>query len=186
MNPVHKWLSSSRIWRDIVQAHIVPWALDGVKLEGKTLELGPGSGFTTASLLALSPDLTCIEIDSGYATGLVRSAAGKGVRVLSGDAAALPLANASFDSIVCFAMLHHVPSTVLQDRVLGEVMRALRPGGSFIGADLLPTPIFRLFHIAENVQPVDPRTLPARLRAAGFEGIQIDVRRRDFRFRARK
>ncbi|HEU4982718.1 MAG TPA: hypothetical protein VFT88_08550, partial [Acidobacteriaceae bacterium] len=33
---------------------------------------------------------------------------------------------------------------------------------------------------------VDPHPLPRRLEAAGFEGVQVDITRFAFRFRARK
>jgi len=33
---------------------------------------------------------------------------------------------------------------------------------------------------------VEPTTFPARLEAAGFEHVQVDVSLREFRFRARK
>lgn len=186
MNPAHRWLSNSRIWRSILETHIVPWTIKGVDFRGKVLELGPGPGFTTASLRASTPHLTCIEIDTAYASSLAHRMTGDGIRVLAGDASAMPLADASFDAVVCFTMLHHVPSTVLQDRLLGEVLRVLRPGGRFVGSDLLGHRLFRLFHILERVAPVDPTALPERLRASGFEDIRVDVGQHAFRFQAYK
>jgi ubiquinone/menaquinone biosynthesis C-methylase UbiE len=43
------------------------------------------------------------------------------------------LPDAAFDGVVCFTMLHHVPSALLQYRLLAEVARVLRPGGVFAG-----------------------------------------------------
>jgi ubiquinone/menaquinone biosynthesis C-methylase UbiE len=50
------------------------------------------------------------------------------VDVRSGDGAELPLPNAAFDAVVCFTMLHHVPSPEQQDRLFTEATRVLRPG----------------------------------------------------------
>ncbi|MES1260315.1 MAG: SAM-dependent methyltransferase, partial [Acidobacteriota bacterium] len=42
----------------------------------------------------------------------------------------------------------------------------------------------RLLHLADTLTPIDPAALPARLKAAGFRDIAIDVRPGRFRFRA--
>ena len=186
MNLAHRWLCNSRLWQKHAQTHIVPWALEHGELGAKILEVGPGPGVTTESLRALASDLTCIEVDLKYASSLARRLASSGIRVLAGDGAAVPLADASFDAVVCFTMLHHVPSTILQDRLLREAMRVLRPGGVFVGSDNVASIPFRLFHIGDTFTPVDPNTFSGRLRAAGFHDIQVDVRRRDFRFRAHR
>jgi hypothetical protein len=44
----------------------------------------------------------------------------------------------------------------------------LRPGGSLLGSDGLDTPARREIHQGDVFVPVDPGTLEARLRAAGF------------------
>jgi SAM-dependent methyltransferase len=186
MNLAHRWLCNSRIWRKAVQTHILPWALEDVQLGAKVLELGPGPGVTTACLRGLAADLTCIEIDPKYASSLGHRMASNGVRVVAGDGAAMPLADAIFDTAVCFTMLHHVPSMVLQDRLLREVMRVLRPEGIFLGTDSVTSRPFRLFHLFDTIVPVDPHNFSDRLRAAGFANIQVDVRGHDFRFRAHK
>jgi ubiquinone/menaquinone biosynthesis C-methylase UbiE len=41
--------------------------------------------------------------------------------------------DATFDGAVSFTMLHHVPSEALQNRLLAEVARVLRPGSIFAG-----------------------------------------------------
>jgi hypothetical protein len=83
-------------------------------------------------------------------------------------------------------MLHHVPSVALQDRLLAEVARVLRPGGVFAGTDNLDSRPFRLLHAFDTLVPVDPEVFPARLKAAGFDQVQVDVNSRAFRFRARR
>jgi hypothetical protein len=44
-------------------------------------------------------------------------------------------------------MLHHVPSAALQDRLLAEARRVLRPGGVFAGFDGVASWLFRVIHI---------------------------------------
>lgn len=99
----------------------------------------------------------------------------------------MPLADRSFDAAVCFTMLHHVPSAALQDQLLREVARVLRPSGTFAGTDSLYSRSFRLLHLFDTMMPVDPDTFSPRLRAAGFEDVFVEVMKPyAFRFRARK
>ena len=99
----------------------------------------------------------------------------------------MSLTDESFDTAVCFTMLHHVSSAALQDQLLREVARLLRPGGTFAGTDSLSSRSFRLLHLFDTLVVVDPATFPARLEAAGFVDVAVDVMQPyAFRFRARK
>jgi ubiquinone/menaquinone biosynthesis C-methylase UbiE len=100
---------------------------------------------------------------------------------------AMSLPDESFDGAVCFTMLHHVPSVAKQDRLLRDVARVLRPGGLFAGTDSLYSRSFRLLHLFDTMVVVDPATFAARLEAAGFSEVHVDVMEPyAFRFRARK
>jgi SAM-dependent methyltransferase len=150
------------------------------------LEIGPGFGLTTELLLPLSKSLTCVEIDPELAARLQRRLSGAGVHVLCEDATRTSLPDASFDAVVCFTMLHHVPSVEKQDGLLREAVRVLRPGGVFAGSDSLVSLRFRILHLGDTMVPVDARTFPARLGAAGFVDVEVQTNHRAFRFRARK
>ena len=112
--------------------------------------------------------------------------AGTNVRVQCGDATAMPYGDRTFSGAVAFTMLHHVPSRELQDRVFAEVCRVLRPGGIFAGTDSMPSFLMRISHIRDTLVLVDPKTLPARLEAAGFEEIMVEEGDGRFRFSARR
>ena len=62
----------------------------------------------------------------------------------------------------------------------------LRPGGVFAGFDAAAGPMLRLLHLFDTMVVVDPGTFSTRLTRAGFTDIEIDVRPRGFRFRARR
>jgi ubiquinone/menaquinone biosynthesis C-methylase UbiE len=186
MNLVHRWLCNSALWRSSAEKRILPWALEGLDLGTQVLEIGPGPGVTSQSLYTRVPQLTCIEVDSKYAAALSRRMSGKNVRVLCGDGTAMPLPDTHFDAVVCFTMLHHVSSIALQDRLLAEAARVLRPSGIFAGVDSLSSSVFRLIHLFDTLVAIDPSTFSSRLKVAGFENILIDVGPHAFRFRARK
>jgi SAM-dependent methyltransferase len=184
MNAFHRWLCGSSLWKSAVERHMLPWVLADVPLGPHVLEVGPGPGVTTELLRPRTEHLTCVEIDCGLAQRLARRMSGRAVSIVCADATALPLPDGAFDTALSLTMLHHVPSAALQDRLLAEIARVLRPGGIFAGADSLASPLFRLLHLGDEMLPIDPGGFAARLSAAGFVDPQVDVRSHDFRFRA--
>ncbi|MFZ0661681.1 MAG: class I SAM-dependent methyltransferase [Acidobacteriaceae bacterium] len=168
-----------------MRLHVLPWALEGLDLGPNLLELGPGYGASTDLLLPNCESLTCIASDQHLARNLRKRAQSK-MTVLCGDAAAIELPDSSFDSAVCFMMLHHVIPAPHQDQLFAEAFRVLRPGGVFAGADSPASPELSLLHLFDKVAMVDPNPLPRRLQAAGFENVQVNTTRYAFRFRARK
>lgn len=186
MNGFHRWYCRSAHWRRTVENRLLPWALDGVDLGDDLLEMGPGPGLTTDVLRTRVARMTAVEIDRELAGALTRRCRGTNVRVLHGDATSIPVAEASASAVVCFTMLHHVPSAARQDALMREARRVLRPGGVFAGSDSRSGWLFRQVHRGDTLVPVDPSTMAARLQAAGFEDAKVSVARAAFRFRARR
>jgi SAM-dependent methyltransferase len=186
MNILHRWLCSSSRWSQAVEQYIVPWTVESLDLGSEVVEIGPGYGAATAILQNRVKQLTCVEIDTKLADRLRRSSLNRNVKILCEDATTMSLPNASFDGALCFTMLHHIASPPLQDRLLAEVHRVLKPNGIFAGTDSINSRFFRLIHLFDTCVLVDPETFPDRLRAAGFEDVQVDVNPYAFRFRARK
>lgn len=185
MNLIHSYLCNSEGWRRQVREQVLPWALEGIELGGEVLEIGPGYGATTDLLRQRAGRLTCVEVDAGLARRLQQRMPGD-VTVLCQDATRMQLPDASFDAAVCFTMLHHVPSAELQDRLLAEVARVLRPGGIFAGRDSRYSRRFHMLHLFDTMTVVNPEGFAPRLRAAGFARTQVDVAPGAFRFRAWK
>jgi ubiquinone/menaquinone biosynthesis C-methylase UbiE len=185
MNRLHRILCRSGLWKRTLEQDILPWVLDGVQLGDDVLEIGPGPGLTTDLLKNRVKRLTAIEIDRSLATSLSHRAEGTNITVLNQDATAIQIPNASLDSVVCLTTLHHVASLELQDKLIQEAARVLRPGGSFIGCDLIFLSRFDPIHLFDTKVPVPPETFPMRLSAAGFQDIKIHIRSRAFRFQAR-
>ncbi len=186
MNWVHRRICASAGWRERVEAEILPWVLKGVELGSDVLEVGPGPGLTTDALHKRVDRLTCVEVDGRLADALAKRLAGTNVTVLHEDATAMPLPDRCFDSAVCFTMLHHVLSVELQDKLLKEVARVLKPGAVFAGIDSRLSLYFRMLHVFDTMVVVDPKTFPARLEKAGFCDAKIDLADRAFRFRAKR
>lgn len=150
------------------------------------LEIGPGPGLTTDLLRTMVPQLTSLEIDAALASSLSSRLKGSNVQVIEGDATKMPFVESEFSGAVSFTMLHHVPSRELQNKVLAEVLRVLKPGGFFVGSDSLQNWFMKIIHIGDTLVPVNPDTFGVRLQSAGFEVLEVRRNSQAFRFRARR
>jgi ubiquinone/menaquinone biosynthesis C-methylase UbiE len=192
VNRVHNLLCSSGWWARQAERELVPFGTDGVELGDDVLEVGPGFGATTRVLARKLPQLTVLELDPRYCQRLRAELSnattpGGGVTVTEGDATALPYPDGRFSAVVCFTMLHHIPSVELQDRAFAEIARVLRSGGIFAGTDSIGEGwLFRAIHVGDILNLVDPDTLPGRLSAAGLVPGEVKRGRRSFRWRAVK
>ncbi|MFB7716872.1 class I SAM-dependent methyltransferase [Nocardia sp. NPDC056100] len=185
MNVLHQLCCRSSMWEKTSATRIVPWALDRLDLGDNALEVGPGYGANVRTLRERTAVLSGLEIDPALATRL-RSQHSERMRVIEGDGTAMPLPDREFSSVVCFTMLHHVPSPAQQDALFAEAFRVLRPDGVFAGSDGLDRPMFRLIHLGDTCVPVPPDTLADRLTRIGFTDIDIEPGASIFRFRARR
>jgi SAM-dependent methyltransferase len=186
MNRIHGVICSSGWWARSVEHELLPWGLSGLELGDDVLEIGPGFGATTTVLADRPGELTVLELEPRYCEHLRNELPGA-VTVVQGDATAMAFDDGRFSAVVCFTMLHHLPSPSAQDKLLAEVARVLRPGGLFAGTDNLGTGLlFRLLHVGDTLVRVSPDGLPERLRTAGLDRTEIRRGKRSFRFHALK
>ena len=175
MNENHAKLMPSPEWAAHIQDEVLPLATDGVELGADLLELGPGPGAATDWLRQRVRRLVAVEHEEEAADKLAERFAGTNVEVVRGDAAAVGYPDASFDTVATCTMLHHVPTRAEQDRVLAEAFRVLRPGGTFLGSDSLPSNGLHQFHEGDTYNPVEPAAFLTRLQVAGFGEITLRV-----------
>ena len=186
MNLIHRWYCKSDGWAKVVQEYMLPNAFDGLDLGDNALEIGPGPGRTTEWIKERVPALTAIEIDQALADSLRTRMTGSNVTVVEGDATKMPFPNDSFTGAVCFTMLHHVPSVELQDKLLGETFRVLKPGSVFAGSDSKSSFRFKIFHVLDTCVPIEQSRFGTRLGAAGFADVNVGGNDYSVWFRARK
>jgi ubiquinone/menaquinone biosynthesis C-methylase UbiE len=173
MNDEHLQFCGSEEWKSVLREHVLPFALREARLGDDVLEVGPGPGMTTDLLHVALPKLTVLELDEQLADALTTRLDGTNVEVVRGDATAMPFEDGRFTGAVSFTMLHHVPTTELQDRLFAEVARVLQPGGVFVVSDSLASEELAAFHHDDVYNPVDPVTVETRFRAAGFADVAV-------------
>ncbi len=163
----------------------MPFALDGVDLGDDLLEIGAGPGKTTDLLRGRVRRLTAVELDDELAALLADRQAGTNVDDVHADATELPLPTDRFSAAVAFTMLHHVPTTEMQDRIFGELARVVAPGGTVVLCDSVHSDGLADVHTDDTYNPVDPATIEARLTRAGLTAISVDANDERFVARAR-
>jgi ubiquinone/menaquinone biosynthesis C-methylase UbiE len=174
MNTNHA-LCATGEWSEYMRDEVVTYMTAHADLGQSMLEIGPGPGASTEWLRHRVKRLVAMELDVSLADDLAQRYAGTNVEVVVGDATKLAYPDGSFDSVGCFTMLHHVPTARLQNAILAEALRVLRPGGVLVASDSPPSDGLHCFHAGDTCNPIDPGSLIARLQTIGFDRITVVV-----------
>jgi SAM-dependent methyltransferase len=185
MNENHAQLCPSPQWATHIQEEVLPYLATVASFGDYLLELGPGPGAATEWLRSRVRQLVAVESDEAAARLLCERYSGTNVEVHTGDATDLEFAADTFDSVVSFTMLHHVPTFWGQQLLLQEAFRVLKPGGTFLGSDSLSSNGLHHFHEGDDYNPVDPASFLVRLQSVGFTQLTIVIDY-DLKFVARK
>ena len=101
----------------------------------QVLEIAPGPGFLSIELARRGLQVRAFDISKTFVEIARRNAAREGVspQFEQGNAAALPVADASVDFVVCRAAFKNFTEPV---KALAEIKRVLRPGGKALLIDM--------------------------------------------------
>ncbi|HEU4594847.1 MAG TPA: class I SAM-dependent methyltransferase [Pyrinomonadaceae bacterium] len=135
LNGIERALMNNPV-RAFVQRHYESRLLErmGGRLDGaRVLEVGCGRGVGAELILGRwgAREVHAFDLDPEM-VGLARRRLSRfgpdKVRVWAGDATAIDAGDESFDAVVDFGILHHVPRW---QEAVAEIARVLRPGGRF-------------------------------------------------------
>jgi ubiquinone/menaquinone biosynthesis C-methylase UbiE len=165
-------------WGLLARRAVLPWVLAGQRMSGDVLEIGGGGGAMAAGVLGRYPAvrMTVADLDPLMVRVTERRLARFGARAMAtvGDATALPFDDASFDVVVSSLMLHHIGRW---EAAVAEAVRVLRPGGRFVGYDLVDTVVSRAIHHADGIHDLRSITVPTFRAALAEAGVTAPVLR---------
>jgi len=142
------------------------------------LDVGCGEGLLVRRLASAAARVVGLD-PSAVALERARRAepSGTSTRFVEGTAEALPFPDMSFDTVVFFNSLHHVPLESM-DAALAEAARVLRPGGVlYVQEPLAEGSFFELMVLVEDETRVRGAAQEALRRA--LEGDFVELDRRD-------
>jgi ubiquinone/menaquinone biosynthesis C-methylase UbiE len=174
--------------RDVLRRRELVRAALGARPGDRILDVGCGPGFYVIELLeAVGREGSVVGLDISadmLAVAAKRAEGHSNVKFHEADATSLPVPDASFDRAVCVQVLEYVGDV---PTALGEMHRALRPGGRVVVWDVdwatvswhaIDRQLTRRVLAAWDkhlTHPSLPRTLAAQLRNGGFEDVQMDA-----------
>lgn len=133
-----QWLVNAILWGNFARLRDAALEALGERPAGHTLQVACVYGDFTARLAArLAPGaaLDVVDVLPIQLQNLSRKLGERaGLRLLQQDAAALRMADGTYDRAVLFFLLHEVPADVRR-RVLSEAVRVTRPGGEIVIVD---------------------------------------------------
>jgi len=161
-------------------------AVDPYVRGADVLEVGCGTGLILSRLRPLARSVRGVDLSPG----MLKLAIERGLPVEQADATALPFPDASFDTVVCFKVLAHIPDV---RRAVAEMCRVVRPGGvvaaEFYNRDSLRRLVKRVkrpSRIAEGVSDEDVYTrydsladmkdcFPPSMKIEAIRGVRVAI-----------
>ena len=147
------------------------------KLDGDVLELCIGSGMLTEHMPKTYRTYTGLDLSDTLLGTLRRKM--PSLSLVQGNAEELSFADESFDTVLVFAGLHHLPHF---ERTIAHAHRVLRPNGTFACLEpssqawyRKPMDLLRgwIGIYSEDEVFLDPRRVSSVLREVGFGPVQV-------------
>jgi arsenite methyltransferase len=173
--------------RDVLRRRRLVYDALGAEPGERILDVGCGPGFYVSELLdQVGPEGSVVGVDASpqmLAVAAHRTEGRPNVSLHQSEATSLPVEDAGFDRAISVQVFEYVTDV---DAALGELRRALRPGGRVVIWDVDwatlswhsrdPGRMERALHAWDQhlADPSLPRTLAPRMRAAGFDDVAVD------------
>lgn len=164
-----EWLSEESI-REVIAA---------IPIRGDVLEVCSGSGMFTKRIARSWSTFTCLDLSQRLLDRLAREC--PGVKTVQGDAQSPELPSSSFDTVLVFAGLHHLPDPEL---AISSMYELLRPGGLiavfepndacwFRKPILAVNRILKLLNYTQDERFLRPESIAEAMAAAGLGDVSV-------------
>jgi ubiquinone/menaquinone biosynthesis C-methylase UbiE len=149
--------------------------------DGSILDVACGPGIVTAALAASVREVVALDLTPEMLEKARQRCGERGLANVAfeqGSATALPFADAAFDGVVTRLSIHHFAEA---RRVLDEIFRVLKPGGTFALADVVSSETPQDSELQNAIEvlrdPSHVRMLPASALAALVAGPGFAIER---------
>lgn len=112
-------------------------ALAGLDASSRVLDVATGTGAQARAFANKAGDVVGIDLSEAMLRIARRERGLPNLMFRRADAAELPFDDASFDVACISFALHEMPASI-RERVIGELVRVTRPGGTIIVVDYAP------------------------------------------------
>ncbi len=149
----------------------------GEAVQGSVLDVACGPGILSAAIAKSARDVVAFDLTPRMLKKAAQRCSEAGVDNVTfreGNAAELPFADAAFDAVVTRLSVHHFDRP---SRVIEEIFRVLRPGGSFVIADVISSEVpaeaelqnaIEILRDPSHVRMLPGSELTALVHGAGF------------------
>src|ERR1700692_1206010 len=151
----------------------------GEAVQGSVLDVACGPGILSAAIAKSARDVVAFDLTPQMLKKAAQRCSEAGLANVSfreGNAAELPFADAAFDAVVTRLSVHHFDQP---KRVIEEIFRVLRPGGSFVIADVISSEVPAEAELQNAIEilrdPSHVRMLPGSELAALVSGAGFAI-----------
>ncbi len=149
----------------------------GEAVRGSVLDVACGPGILSAAIAKTARDVVAFDLTLQMLKKAAQRCSEAGVDNVAfreGNASDLPFADAAFDAAVTRLSVHHFDQP---NRVIEEIFRVLRPGGSFVIADVISSEVpaeaelqnaIEILRDPSHVRMLPGSELTSLVNAAGF------------------
>jgi len=149
----------------------------GEAVNGSLLDVACGPGILSAAIAKAARDVVAFDLTPQMLKKAAQRCAEAGldnVTFREGNATELPFTDAAFDAVVTRLSVHHFDRP---SRVIEEIFRVLRPGGSFVIADVISSELpaeaelqnaIEILRDPSHVRMLPGSELTSLVRNAGF------------------
>ena len=134
----HEWIVNLILLGNMAKLRDQTLDALGTPIQGRTLQIACVYGDFSVELaqrLATDGSLDIVDVVPAQLENVSRKLSSAApVRLLQRDAVSLKLADASYDQVVLFFLLHEMPANV-REKTLSEALRVLKPGGKLVIVD---------------------------------------------------
>ena len=156
----------------------------GEAVQGSVLDVACGPGILSAAIAKTAREVVAFDLTPQMLKKAAQRCAEAGVDNVifrEGNASELPFADAAFDAAVTRLSVHHLDQP---DRVMSEIFRVLRRGGSFVIADVISSEVpaeselqnaIEILRDPSHVRMLPGSELTSLVKGAGFAIDQLST-----------